>query len=370
MSEQKHNAEIEDEISIKDLILKFWEYFYYILKSWKLIALFVVLGLTFNFYKYFTHNTKYTAAISFMINEDESSSLGGLGGLLGSFGGLLGGASEYNLDKVLEISKSDRIGEKILLKKAIVKGKEDYIANHLIVSLDTIEKWVNVSWYKKPFINYERKLKQRNHRFTKDSIDFQNSIETYVLKELITILFGKDGGSGIVESEYGELTGIMKISTSSYNDKLSIDITNSIFEELSEFYIKKSVEKQQQTFDLMKVKHDSINDLLAANDYSLAKFQDTNRGLFKISDQIRKDQYEREVFILATALGEAKKNLEITDFALRNKTPFIQVLDRPYLPLDSSKSGIFSIVLLGLFLGGFMGVFLVISRKLYRDIMS
>ena len=156
--------------------------------------------------------------------------------------------------------------------------------------MDTLDEWVTVNWYKKPFINYERKLQQRAHRFTSDSIDFDNSIETYVLKELTKLLFGTEGGSGIVFSEYGELTGIMKLSTSSYNENLSIDITNSIFEELSDFYIKKSVEKQQQTFDLMKVKHDSINDLLATNDYLLARFQDKNRGLFKISDQIKRDQ--------------------------------------------------------------------------------
>jgi len=371
MSEQEQNVVSEDEISLKDLITKFWEYFWYILKSWKLLSLFVILGLGFNLYKYFTHKTSHTATISFMINEDESSSLGGLSGLLGSFGGLLGGgASEYNLDKILEISKSYKIGEKILLKKTIINGKEDYVGNHLIVSLDTMNMWENVRWYKKPFTNIEKKLEQRSYRFTKDSIDFNNIIETYVVKELIKKLFGSNGGSGIVTSEYGELTGIMKLSTSSYNPILSINITNSLYEELSDFYIKKSVEKQQQTFDLMKVKHDSINDLLRTIEYSLAKFQDTNQGLFKVRDQVKKDQYQRDVFIMATALGEAKKNLEIADFSLRSKTPFISVLDKPYLPLENSSTGIFSILVLGSILGGFLGVIFIFLKKLYADIIS
>ena len=372
MSEQNHNSVSDDEISLKDLILKFWEYFYHVLKSWKIIALFVILGLAFKLFDYITHIPTYTATISFMINEDEGSSLGGLGGLLGSFGGLLGGSSEYNLDKVLEISKSDRIGENIILKQSNVNGKVDFIGNHLIISQDTLKRWVPVSWYQKPFIDYERRLLLRAHRFTVDTINYDNPVETYALKQLNTLLFGQKNGKskGIVESEYGELTGIMKISTSSLNSILSIDITNSIFEELSEFYIKKSIEKQQQTFDLMKLKHDSINDLLAANEYSLAKFQDTNRGLFKISDQVKKDQYQRGIFILATALGEAKKNLEIADFALKNKTPFIQVLDRPYEPLSSSKGSIFKTSILGLILGGMVGLLLVLVKKVYQEIMS
>ena len=372
MSEQKQNTRNEDEISLKDVILKAWEYVFHVIHHWKLISLFIILGLGYNLFEYFTHVPKYSATISFMINEDESSSLGGIGGLLGSFGGLLGGASEYNLDKVLEISKSDRIAEKILLKKVSINNEVDYLANHLITSQDTLDKWLEVKWFKRPFIDYERKKAQRAYRFSNDKVDFNNRLEAYVLKQLIKLMFGpKSGpGDGIVNSEYGELTGIMKLSTSSYNESLSLNITNFLFEELSDFYIKKSVEKQQQTFDLMKMKHDSINNLLAVNEYSLAKFQDTNRGLYKISDQVKKDQYQREVFILATALGEAKKNLEISDFALRNKTPFIQVLDKPFLPLGSSKPGVFNIILIGIILGGFLGTVLVICKKIYNDIMS
>lgn len=372
MSEQKHNAGNEDEISLKDLILKFWEYFYHVLGRWKLILLFVLIGIAFNLFRYFNHVPKYTATISFMINEDESSSIGGIGSLLGSFGGLLGGASEYNLDKILEISKSDRIGEKILLDKSTINGKEDYIANHLINSLDSLDKWIPVKWYKKPFIDYERKLKQRSHRFTNDTLDYSNRIETYVFKQLTKLLFGlkTDNNGGIISSSYGELTGIMKLSTSSLNQVLSIDITNSIFLELRSFYTHKSTEKQKQTYDIMKVKHDSINELLVQNERALARFQDTNRGLFKISDQVKKDQYQREVFILATALGEAKKNLEISDFALRNKTPFITVLDRPFLPLGSSRPGIVNTLIFGIILGGLLGLLFVLTKKIYSDILS
>ena len=374
MSTEQNKAEIsEDEISLKELILKFREYFWYIISKWKILSLFVLLGLSFNLFNYFTHNPKFTATISFMINEDESSSLGGLGSLLGSVGGLLGGgASEYNLDKILEISKSDRIAEQILLKKCTINNKTDYIANHLIESKDTLDEWIHVSWYKKPLINYERKLSQRNHRFKSDSIDYSNNIETYVLKELIKVLFGTKSqpNSGIVSTEYGELTGIMRLSTLTYDQQLSLEITNSIFKELSDFYVIKSVEKQQQTFDLMKLKHDSINDLLNQKRYALAQFQDKNRGLFKISDKVKQGQYQTDVLIFSTALGEAKKNLEIADFALRDKTPFVQILDRPFLPLESSKPALFRSLLLGIILGSFIGVLIIILRKVYQDIMS
>lgn len=373
MSEQQHKSASEDEISLKDLILKFWEYFFYVLKQWKVIVLFVVLGLALNIYKYYTHETKYTATISFIINEDESSSIGGLGSLLGSFGGLLGGASEYNLEKILEISKSDRIAEKILLKKIDIKGKSDFIGNHLITSQDSFNKWFYTEWYKKPFEkNPEYKKLQREHRFHVDSIDFNNRVESNVLKQLTKLLFGPKNspGEGIVTTEAQELSGIMKMSTSSYNEVLALEITNSIFDELSSFYVKKSIEKQQQTFDIMKMKHDSINNLLNSYEYQLARFEDSNRGLFKLKDQLKKDQLKREIFILGAALGEAKKNLEITDFALRDKTPLIRILDKPFLPLDNSKTGIFNLSVMGMIFGGFLGFFFVIIRKVYQDIMS
>ena len=368
---QKNEAGPHD-ISLKDLINKLWDYFYYVLSRWKIISLIILVSLAFHVYKALKHNKQYTAKLTFMVNEDESSSLGGLGSLLGSFGGLLGGGgSEYNLDKVLELSKSDKIGRTILLKKIKVNNKEDYLANHLIESFDTLNQWNYTKWYKRPFEDMENKAKTRNYRFSADTLDIKNRLQSKITKQLFSRLFGDDqGNEGIVVGEYGEITGIMKLSSRSYNEDLAIAITNSIYDALKSFYIIKSTEKQQKTFDIMKAKHDSIETLWKNNTYALAKFQDTNNALFRYVDKSKISTLQQSILIYGAALGEAKKNLELSSFALQEQTPFIQAIDTPYAPLGNSKQGWPIVIIMGIALGGFLGVLFVMLQKIYADIMA
>lgn len=368
------NVQYDDEISLKDLITKFWEYFWHVLKRWKLIALFVILSIIYQIYKAVTHNTKYIAPITFMINEDESSSLGGIGSLLGSFGGLLGGAgSEFNLDKILQISTSNRVASNMLLNKITINNRTDYLANHLIETKDTLGEWIDVKLLDKvmlPNDKIERKKLQKAFRFNADTLNYNDGIQAYIIKKCLKELFGGPSSDGMVSTEYGELTGIMNLKTETYNSKLSISITTFLYEELKKFYIEKSIEKQKQTYNIMKAKHDSINNALLNFEYSLANYKDTGRGLFREKDKLRKDQLQRNITINTMALGKAKENLEISDFALKDKTPFVQVIDRPYSPLDNDRPNIIFAIIIGGLIGGFLSVGYIVIRKIYQDIMK
>ena len=68
--------------------------------------------------------------------------------------------------------------------------------------------------------------------------------------------------------------------------------------------------------------------------------------------------------------GEIIKNLEISDFTLRNKTPFVQPIDRPILPLDAEKTSLFKSMFIGGFLGLFLSILFITIRKILREVMS
>lgn len=363
----------KDEITLRDLILNLKRYFKNVVKNWLFIGICALLGLAIYIYSYVSHKNSYKASITFMVNEDEGSSLGGIASMLGSFGGLLGGSgSEYNLDKILQISKSNRLAQKIVLSEAVVNNRRDYLGNHIIESLDTMQEWVEFSIVDRLKGEVGKKKLKKNYRFSADSLNYQNQDETWVLKRLIKKLFGDAEGGilGMVKNEINELTGIMEINVSSFEEELSIEIANSLFEELSDFYIVKSTEKQRQTFSLMKTKHDSILQELRTTEYSLATFSDRNQGIFRKQDLVRQDRLKRDLLINGAALGEAKKNLEISDFALKNKTPFIQVIDRPFMPLSDSQPGLIFSVLLGLVFGALLGILITVLRLFFKDVMT
>ena len=61
--------------------------------------------------------------------------------------------------------------------------------------------------------------------------------------------------------------------------------------------------------------------------------------------------------------GESIKNLEIADFSLKNKTPFIQIIDRPFAPLTPIFKSKLMAIIKGGFLGGFLGITFLLQEN-------
>ena len=110
-----------------------------------------------------------------------------------------------------------------------------------------------------------------------------------------------------------------------------------IYENLSEFYVEKAIEKQKATYDLIKAKTDSIKVALNAAEYRLAKFKDSNQRLWTRTARLEEERLSREIQLLILMYGESVKNLEFADFSLKTKTPFIQLIDAPLPPLTANQ---------------------------------
>jgi uncharacterized protein involved in exopolysaccharide biosynthesis len=91
MAEQNSTEQFDnDEISLKELILKIKEWYIFLLSKWKLIVLMGVIGGLIGFtYAYFQKPT-YKATLTFAMEEEKSGG-GGLGGALGL-------ASQFGID--------------------------------------------------------------------------------------------------------------------------------------------------------------------------------------------------------------------------------------------------------------------------------
>jgi hypothetical protein len=303
-----------------------------------------------------------------MINDDEGGSLGSMAAVLGQFGLGGPGSTESNLDKIIELSRTRTITQKALYNKAAIDGQSDYLANHLINSLEARKKWT-----KKGFLSRFSEgdgLNLSGFSFTQDSVQAFGLLENKALKKLHRHLVGKTRTGDAFQSEFSELSGIMSFRMTSGHPQLSIYIVENIFDELSDYYTEKSGEKQRRDYDLVKSKYDSIQTKLNNVQYSIAKFDDENQGLVRRTDQVKKRRLQGEELKLGTMLGEAEKQLQLSELSLQSNAAFIQVIDRPIPPLRPSNKGKIYYFLLGGLLGGIFGVFFVTARKIYRDIMN
>ena len=68
--------------------------------------------------------------------------------------------------------------------------------------------------------------------------------------------------------------------------------------------------------------------------------------------------------------GESVRNLELADFALRNKVPYVQAIDLPIPPLTGFGYGKKKALAWGLGLGLALGALFVIGRKMVRDAIN
>jgi len=349
---------LEEELTLADIVANVREYWAELRRSWRILALICLPFLVWQGYMWYTNKPSYGTKLTFMVDDDTGSRGGLLGGLLGGFG--LGGGNSNN-DKILELARSMRIIRQALFQKVDINGQTDFLANHFIRLQNLHEE----EWDKKPKNPDQASLK--GFFFTHDTIEQFTRLEYSALKSLYGMLIGSEEYRPLFTARDNADSGVMTLSLSTRSEALTIALLRTIFDQLSDFYINASTEKQQETYEIIRAKSDSLRRLLAGTEYRAAQFKEQNNLLLRPTDQVPTERLARDKAMLSLMYGESVKNLELADFALRNKVPYIQAIDLPIPPLASVPYGKKKAVGLGLGLGLILGSIFVIARKMVRD---
>ena len=144
---ERHN----DEIQLKDILIKLSDYKAYLFKNkFRIIGfsfLFVVLGVVYAF----VSDTKYTADLTFVVEEESSGgSLGSMSGIASQFGFDIGGSSSatFSQQNILELLSSRGVIESALMQRAKINGKTDLLIEHYL-EIDKIkDTWVESDDFK------------------------------------------------------------------------------------------------------------------------------------------------------------------------------------------------------------------------------
>ncbi|MBK9271783.1 MAG: hypothetical protein IPM48_09300 [Saprospiraceae bacterium] len=345
------NTENQD-FGMSDLISSIRKYGLQIYhRRWMFAVIFVFIGSVM-VYRWATDKVKYLAKISFMLNDSEGS-VAGFSSILGQIG-LPTTTQRLNLQKILEIAKTRKIGERLYFKKLIIDGKDDLMCNHLISALDHEGKWFSSI----PFFG---KDSMSAYRFSETFLDSSHQTQRLAIKNLHVEILKK------LSTSLNEKTGIMEIEFCISNEELGIQYIRSLYDELSEFYINKAIEKQEVTFRKLQEKVDSLRSVIFKKDYSLAEVKDSYRNTYLNQDAVPAAQIDRDIRMLSIIYGEALKNLELASFNLQNKTPFIQVLDLPIAPLDTKKQSLFQNLVIAVLVSFFVGIVVLVLQKVIKE---
>jgi uncharacterized protein involved in exopolysaccharide biosynthesis len=361
MVDQNNTEQFDnDEISLKELVLKIKEWYQFLISKWKLIVLMGVIGGVIGFtYAYFQKPT-YKAVLTFAMEEEKSGG-GGLGGALGlasQFGIDLGssGGGAFSGANLIELMKSRKLVEKTLLSPIEVDGNAQSLVEYYL-AFNEIKK----DWDEKPLLkNVSFPIDADRTKFTLQ----QDSI----LKNLAAGLIKKD----LVISQKDKKVSILSIEMNSTNEQFAKVFCETIAKETSEYYVEIKSKKSKMNVDILQHQADSIRAELNSAITGVAAAADNVFNLNSAMNVRRTPSARRQVDVQANTaiLTQLVGNLELAKVTLRKETPLLQIIDRPSFPLEKEKVGKLKSLVLGGFLAGFLTVLYLVFTSLYKKLIA
>ncbi|QDW18886.1 lipopolysaccharide biosynthesis protein [Flavobacterium sp. KBS0721] len=349
------NTNVNDELSLRELILQSKEWFFYFFSKWKNIFLIAILGSLLGI-TYSTFNKPiYTATLSFALEDEKPT---------GGFGGALGFASSMGLDlggnaggifsgsNLTELFKSRSMVEKTLLSPVFVNGKQISLAEMYIQN----NNWRAI-WNKDPKFSKVQFLPNADRKkFTR------------VQDSILGVMFKKLSTTSLTVGQKDKKIAIINIDVSSPDEMFSKYFCEGLAKKVGDFYVETKSKKARINMVILERQVDSIRGELNGAITGVAIANDNTFNLNPALNVRRAPSARRQVDVQANTaiLAELVKQVELAKVTLRKETPLIQVIDRPILPLAKERFGKLKGILIGGFLGGFFALLYFTIRRLTK----
>lgn len=343
----------DDEVSLKDLILKIREWSTYLVSKWIIVLLFGFIGGVIGVAYAYSKQPIYKAELSFALEDDkEGNGLGGAFGLASQFGIDMGGSGggAFSGDNLLLLMKSRSMVEKSLLRPITIGNKTQTLAETYIEFNNMRETWSGKSELKD--VKFSPGIDRSS--FTRQQDSILGSFSSDIVKNNLSV------------DKIDKKLSIISVKVNSSNELFSKSFAEVLVSEVSTFYVDTKTKKSVQNLAILQHQTDSVRRALNSAITGVASSIDVNPNANLAKQMLRVPSQRRQVDVQANQaiLSELVKNLEISKVSLRKETPLIQVIDQPILPLEKtvvSKTGSF---LTGLTLAIFLGVITLLFRRL------
>ena len=341
-----------DEIQLKDILIKLSEYKVYLLKKKITILSISFLCLVVGVLFAMQTKTKYNAELTFVVEgEKGGGSLGAMSGIASQFGFDMGGGSSetFSQQNILELLKSRGVVEAALMQSGTLKGGNDLLIEHYLSINNFKEAWGGSDDFK--------------------GVSFHDN-NTYIHDSISGVIWSRIIEKNLLIELKNEEANIISLSYKSANPNYAKCFVEALIDEMSKMYIEHQTAQASNTLEFLQKRADSVFAELEVAEQEFAKVKDINQRIVKASGRLKELQLMRKVEVLNAMYLEIVKNLELSKITLLNKTPIIQIIDTPTLPLKEEKSSKSFSGILGAFLGGFLSVCFFVFRKLFKDALA
>jgi len=359
-TEQKGTSIDNDEISLKELIVKVKEWWQYLLTKWLIILAFGLGGAVIGLVVSLLTPPKYTAKLSFALVE-KSSGGGGLADLASSFGlsSMLGGGSSgaFSGDNLLEIMQSPHTIEQTLLSPIVYNGKKQNLVEVYIQFNELRKGWEKSANPELKALTFP--VGQTRETFTRTQDSVMSGIYDKLIKSNALSIARKDKKLSFVNVGF---TSKDEVFSKLFEEKL-MEVTYG-------FYKETRTAQSRANINMMQAKADSIKKLYESSLYKSAGYSQVNINQALAFAAVPKQKQEYNSQLYATVYTEVLKNLETLKLDLARETPIVQIIDTPRFPLEKDRLGKAKAMATGGVLGGFLIMFYLLGAMFLKNALK
>jgi len=338
---QRNLAPSDDEITLKDIILKIQEWFSIV---WphrvRIIALSLTIGLMAALYTKFLTKPTYTAYYQLFFQE-ESGGLSGAMRLASSFGLGIGGGSA---------SSSATVQEFITSRNNIAHAMTVPVENGRLIDRYYAYDMAEDAEFEKEFTSKFG----TNQRYT-DSVLTQ-----------VYLAFNE----GVLGASFDEETGVLGFSVTTYDESFTYDLATLLVRNTEDQFKNWKREKGLAAVKGFQGKVDSLELALDITLRKLGEYQDQNNSLISAVDKMEQMRLTIDMESLKVAYGEYIKGLEMSKAELMNLEGPFKYFDEPIFPLQKDKGSAAKAGIFGSIITGFLLVLFFIGRVEAKNIMA
>ena len=344
----------EDYYSTSEILNKFKASVRFVAKRWWLLALATLLGAGLGALYFSMQKPKYEATSTFILEEKQTGG-GGLSSIASQFGidiGGMGGGSFFNGDNILDILKSKKILQKVLLSPVDSNASNSPTLADLYLDFSNLKD----SWKNKRELANINFIRPVSLTSTQDSV-LNIVYDRMVKKHLVVDRISKRGT-------------IIKVQVVGENSLFAKLMTERLVEEASTMYLNVKIGTAVANINRLQRRSDSLLALLNRKSFTAASVQtlDANPGIKTLA--VPSEIAMRDKTVLATLYTEVTKQLETSKVLLSQQTPVIQGLDSPSLSLFDNKKPLLLLILVGGFIAFFVCLAAMVGVYLARKAMK
>ena len=353
-----------EEISLKELIIKIKEWASFIISKWKTTLIIGIIGGLIGLTVALFEKPVYKAQLTFAMEDDKSN--GGLGGALSIASNLgidiggsnsSGGGGAFAASNLAELMKSRLIVEKTLLNQIQIGEKATTLAEYYISINELRKNWINLPELRS--IQFLSGTDRNKYTIQQDSI--LNTIYKKLIDRESLSIMQKD-----------KKISILSIEVKNKNELFSKLFCESLAKETSNFYIETKSKKSRINVDILQKQVDSVKSALNGAIIGMAFEVDNVYNLNPSLNVKGAESKKRQVDVQANTsiLTNMVVQLELAKITLRKETPLIQLIDHPILPLEKEQYGKVKLILMGGILTGLIYILYLIFGRLYTKMIE